>query len=56
MSWKTKKLDQGTSEKFTSEFEKEDSLWNVMSVIYNNRDAKRASFKRFPELFEMGDN
>ena len=55
MSLKTK-LDQGAIEIFISEFEKEEILWNVMSEIYKKRDAKRVSFKRFPELFEMSDN
>ena len=36
---KTKKLDQGTTEIFISEFEKEGSLWNVISEIFKNRDA-----------------
>ena len=52
MSLKTQKLDQGATDMFISEFEKEKSLWNVMSAIYKNRDAKTTSFKRLPELFE----
>ena len=36
---KTKKLDQSTTEVFISEFEKEGSLWNVMSKVFKNRDA-----------------
>ena len=39
MTLKTKRLDQGTPEMFISEFEKEGSLWNVMSKIFRNRDA-----------------
>ena len=39
MTLKTKKLDQGTTEMFISEYEKEGSLWNVMSAIFKNRDA-----------------
>ena len=39
MTLKTKKLDQGTTEMFISEFEKEGSLWNVMSKIFKNCDA-----------------
>ena len=38
MSLKTQKLDQGATEMFISEFEKEKSLWNVMSTIYKNPD------------------
>ena len=38
---------------FISEFEKKESLRNVISKIYKSHDAKKkASFKRFPELFE----
>ena len=40
---------------FIPEFEKEENLWNVMSEIYKNHDAKKkkqASRKRLPELFE----
>ena len=40
MSLKTKKLDQGGTEMFISEFELEESLWNAMSEIYKNRDVK----------------
>ena len=36
MTLKTKKLDQGTTEMFISEFEKKESLWNVMSKIFKN--------------------
>ena len=43
MTLKTKKLDQGATEMFISEFEKEESLWNVMSEIYKNCDAKLIS-------------
>ena len=39
MTLKTKKLDQGATEMFISEFEKEGSIWNVMSEIFKNRDA-----------------
>ena len=39
MTLKAKKLDQGTTEMFISEFEKERSLWNVMSKIFKNRAA-----------------
>ena len=53
MSLKSKKLDQGATEIFISELEKEESLWDVMSEIYKNRDVKKASFKRFPEVFEI---
>ena len=53
MSLKTQKLDQGATEIFISEYEKEESLWNVMTAIYKNRDAKKkTSFKSLPELFE----
>ena len=41
MSLKTQKLDQGATEIFISEYEKEESLWNVMTAIYKNRDAKK---------------
>ena len=47
MSLKTKKPDQGATEMFISEYEKEECLWNVMSEIQKNRDAKKVSFKRF---------
>ena len=39
MTLKTKKLDQGTTEMFIPEFEKEGSPWNAMSEIFKNRDA-----------------
>ena len=39
MSLKTQKLDQGSTEMLISEFEKEKSLWNVMSAIHKNGDA-----------------
>ena len=53
MSLKAKKLDQVKTEMFISEFEIEESPWNVISEINKNSDAKKASFKGFPELFEM---
>ena len=56
MNLETIKLEQGTTKMFISEFEKEGSLWNVMSEIFKNRDALKASFRRFPELFEMISN
>ena len=56
MTLKFKKLDQGTTEMFISEFEKEESLLNVISKIFKNRNRKKAIFKRFLELFEMNDN
>ena len=46
MYFKTKKLDQDATEMFISEFEKEESLWNVMSKINKSHNAKKASFKR----------
>ena len=36
---------------FIPEFEKEESLWSVISESYKNRNAKNESFKRLPELF-----
>ena len=33
MSLKTKTFDKGAAEMFTSEYDKEESLWNVMSEI-----------------------
>ena len=45
MSLKTKKLNQSATKMFISEFEKEESLWNVMSEIYKNRDAKKQVLK-----------
>ena len=39
MTLKTKKRDQCTTEMFISEFEKAESLWNVMSKIFKIRDA-----------------
>ena len=33
LSWKFRKFDRGTIEMFTSEYKKEESLWNVMSGI-----------------------
>ena len=56
MSLKAIKLDQGATEMFISEFENKESFINVMSEIYKNDDAKKASFKRLPELFEMSGN
>ena len=56
MSLKAKKLDQVKTEMFISEFEIEESPWNVISEINKNSDAKKASFKGFPELFEMSGN
>ena len=47
---------QGATEMFMPEFEKEENLWNVISEMSKNRDAKRASFKRLPKLFEMSGN
>ena len=41
---------------FISEFENKESFVNVMSEIYKNDDAKKATFKRLPELFEMSGN
>ena len=41
---------------FISKFENKESLCNVMYEIYKNGDAKKASFKRLPELSEMSDN
>ena len=41
---------------FISEFQKDESLWNVISEMSKNRDPKKARFKRLPELFEMGGN
>ena len=40
MSLKSKKLDQGRTEMFISEFELKESLWNGMSEIYKNSDAR----------------
>ena len=56
MTLKFKKLDQGTTEMFISEFEKEESLLNVISEIFKNRNRKKAIFKRFLEVFEMNGN
>ena len=39
MTLKTKKLDQGTTGMFVSEFKREGSLWSVMSEICKIRDA-----------------
>ena len=46
MSLKTKKLDQGATEMFISEFDKEENLWKVMSEIYKKRDAKKSKFQK----------
>ena len=46
MSLKVLKLDQGATEMFVSEFEKEESLWNVMSEIYKNCDAKKTKSQK----------
>ena len=35
------------------ELDKEEGLWNVMSEIHKNRNEKKATFKRLPELFEV---
>ena len=57
MSLKTWKLDQGATDLFILEFENKESICNVMSEIYKNRDAKKkASFKRLPELSEISGN
>ena len=40
MSLKSKKLDQGRTKMFISEFELKESLWNAMSEIYKNSDAR----------------
>ena len=40
---------------FVSEFENKESLCNVMSEIYKNRDAKKI-FKRLPKLSEASGN
>ena len=56
MSLKTKKHDQGTTEMFILELEKERSLWNGIWLKYKNRNAEKSSFKRFLELFEMSGN
>ena len=44
MTLKIQKLEQGATEMFISEFDKKKSLWNVMSEMYKNREAKKASF------------
>ena len=44
MTLKFKKLDQGTTEMFISEFQKEENLLNVMSEIFKNRDRKKMKF------------
>ena len=51
MSLKAKKLDQVKTEMFILEFEIE-----IISEINKNSDAKKASFKGFPELSEMSGN
>ena len=48
MSLKTLKLDQDTTEIFILEFEKEESLGNVMSEIYKNHNAKKSKFQKIP--------
>ena len=40
MFLKTKKLDQGTTEMFISEIEKEENIWNVLSEIQKPRCEK----------------
>ena len=47
MTLKSKNLDQGTNEMFISEFEKEGSLWSVMSEIFKNRMRKKQVSKDF---------
>ena len=60
MSLKTKKLDQRGTEMFISEFEEGESLClecNIQNIQKPPcENAKKASFKRFPELFEMSDS
>ena len=51
-SLKTGKFHQGATEMFISQFEKQESLWNVKSEIYKNRNGKKTTFQRLPELFE----
>ena len=46
MSLKTYKLDQGATEMFISEFKNKESLCNVMSEIYKNRDAEKSKFQQ----------
>ena len=41
---------------FISEFDNKENLCNVMPEIYKNGDAKKASLKRLPQLFEMSGN
>ena len=53
LSLKTKKLDQHAIEMFISESEKKESLWNVTSESYKNRNAKNESFKRLSELLGL---
>ena len=50
VSLKIKKLSQGKTEIFTSEYKKEESLCHVMSQIYKNSNAKKTSFKRLSNL------
>lgn len=50
VSSKIKKLNQSTTEIFTSEYKKEESLYHVMSQIYKNSNAKKTSFKRLSNL------
>ena len=47
MTLKTKKVDQGTTEMFISEFEKEESFWSVMAEIFKNCNAKKQVSKDF---------
>ena len=47
MTLKTKKVDQGTTEMFISEFENGESFWNEMSEIFKNCNAKKQVSKDF---------
>ena len=46
MSLKAKKLDQVKTEMFISEFEIEESPWNVISEINKKQRCKESKFQR----------
>ena len=51
MSVKIKRIEE--TESFILEFEREESLWNVRSPSYKNRDEKKAALSNLATLFSM---
>ena len=51
MASKENKVEKNEESIFA--FQKEESLWNVSSLLYKDRNVKKASLRRLGELFEM---